>query len=130
MILLRKNQTNPFALTLTELSDLNAASNWLFRFTLEQTKTYEYLIFLSDTSTNAERYNLFNLDLPTDVDFKFKGDYHYRVYQMPDQDDTDYTRGTLVEQGKMRLLDTVVAIPTFTPDSNINVYDPTDIPAS
>lgn len=127
MILLSKNQVNQFALTLSELANNEEPNNWLFRFTLEQDKSYEYLIFLVDSSTNTERYNLFELDLPTDVDFKFKGDYTYRAYQMPDTNDTDYTRGELVELGKMRLLDSVVSIPTFTPNTNTSIYDSSDI---
>lgn len=130
MILLTKNQLNQFALTLNELSNPDQPSNWLFRFTLEQDKSYEYLIFLDDSSTNIERYNLFELDLTGEepqVDFRFKDDYYYKVYQMPDTNDTDYTRGLLVEEGKMRLLDAVVVTPTFTPNTNTDIYDSSDI---
>jgi len=127
MILLNKNQSNQIALTLSELANANVASNWLFRFVLEQDKSYSYLKFLIDENSNFERYNLFTLEIPTDIDFKFKGDYTYYVYQMPDTNDTDYTRGTLVEFGKMRLLDTVVVTPTFTPTTDTPIYDSSDI---
>jgi hypothetical protein len=127
MILLNKNQSNRIALTLSELANVNVASNWLFRFVLEQDKSYSYLKFLIDENSNFERYNLFTLDIPTDIDFKFKGDYTYYVYQMPDTNDTDYTRGSLVEFGKMRLLDTVVVTPTFTPTTDTPIYDSSDI---
>lgn len=127
MILLTKNQLNQFALTLKELSNPDEPNIWLFRFTLEQDSSYEYLIFLDDSSTNTDRYNLFELDLPTDVDFRFKDDYYYKVYQMPDTNDTDYTRGLLVEQGKMRLLEAVATTPTFTPNTNNDIYDSSDI---
>lgn len=123
MILLNKNQSNTLALTLSELANPNVASNWLFRFVLEQDKSYEYLKFLTDENANFERYNLFTLVEPTDIDFKFKGDYTYYVYQMPDTNDTDYTRGTLVESSKMRLIDTPVSIPTFTPTTDTPIYD-------
>tara|TARA_R110000868_G_scaffold279203_1_gene539268 strand:- start:16576 stop:16833 length:258 start_codon:yes stop_codon:yes gene_type:complete len=85
------------------------------------------LIFLTDENTNFERFNLFTLDLPTDIVFKFKGDYTYYVYQMPDTNDTDYLRGEQVEFGKMRLLDTVIATPTFTPTTDTPIYDSSDI---
>ena len=127
MILLNKNQSNQIALTLSELANANVSYNWLFRFVLEQDKSYSYLKFLIDENSNFERYNLFTLDIPTDIDFKFKGDYTYYVYQMPDTNDTDYTRGTLVEFGKMRLLDTVVVTPTFTPTTDTPIYDSSDI---
>jgi hypothetical protein len=109
------------------LANANVSYNWLFRFVLEQDKSYSYLKFLIDENSNFERYNLFTLDIPTDIDFKFKGDYTYYVYQMPDTNDTDYTRGTLVEFGKMRLLDTVVVTPTFTPTTDTPIYDSSDI---
>ena len=123
MILLNKNQSNTLALTLSELANPNVASNWLFRFVLEQDKSYQYLKFLTDENANFERFNLFTLVEPTDIDFKFKGDYTYYVYQMPDTNDTDYTRGTLVESSKMRLIDTPITTPTFTPTTDTPIYD-------
>lgn len=130
MILLTKNQLNQFALTLKELSNPDEPNIWLFRFTLEQDSSYEYLIFLDDSSTNTDRYNLFELDLTgedPEIDFRFKDDYYYKVYQMPDTNDTDYTRGLLVEQGKMRLLEAVATTPTYTPNTNNDIYDSSDI---
>jgi hypothetical protein len=127
MILLNKLQSNQIALTLSELANPNVANNWLFRFILEQDKSYEYLKFLTDENANIERFNLFTLILPTDIDFKFKGDYTYYVYQMPDIADTDYTRGTQVEFGKMRLIDTVVTSPTFIPTTDTPIYDSSNI---
>lgn len=130
MILLTKNQLNQFALTLKELSNPDEPNIWLFRFTLEQDSSYEYLIFLDDSSTNTDRYNLFELDLTgedPEINFRFKDDYYYKVYQMPDTNDTDYARGLLVEQGKMRLLEAVATTPTFTPNTNNDIYDSSDI---
>lgn len=123
MILLSKSQSNTIPLTLSELASVNVASNWLFRFVLEQDKSYEYLKFLTDENINFERFNLFTLIEPTDIDFRFKGDYTYYVYQMPDTNDTDYTRGILVESGKMRLIDTPITTPTFTPTTDTPIYD-------
>lgn len=127
MIQLTKDTTNQIAVTLTELSDPNLPDNWLFIFTLEQEDSYSYPIFLTDTSTNTERYNLFELVLPTDIDFKFLGDYQYNCYQMPDTNDFDYTRGIQVEIGKMRLFDAIEIIPTFTPNTNTTIYDASNI---
>jgi hypothetical protein len=127
MIQLNKDQSNRIALTLSELANPLVASNWLFRFVLEQDKSYEYLKFLTDENSNFERFNLFTLIEPTDIDFKFKGDYSYYVYQMPDTNDEVYTRGTLVEFGKMRLSDVVIATPTFIPTTTTPIYDSTVI---
>ena len=123
MILLRKNQTSTFAVTLKELANPNVAYNWLFRFRKEQSKeSYEYLIFLTDDSPNTERYNQFDLVEGTDLTMPI-GDYEYRVYQMPDTNDTDYTRGTQVEIGKMRLIETPNVIPTFITNNENPIYD-------
>ncbi len=123
MILLRKNQSNTFAVTLSELENPNVASNWLFRFRKDQSReSYEYLIFLTDTSPNTERYNQFDIVEGTDLTLPL-GDYEYRVYQMPDTNDTDYTRGTQVEIGKMRVIETPQNIPTFTPNNEALIYD-------
>lgn len=130
MILLQREQTNQIALTLSELASVSVPNNWLFRFVLDQDDSYEYLIFLPDESTSQERYNLFTLIEGTDLDFKFIGDYLYEVYQMPDQNDTDYTRGSLVENGKMRLIETDQTDPTFEPNTQTPIYDPTDFPGS
>lgn len=123
MILLRKNQTNTFAVTLNELANPNVAYNWLFRFRKEQSKeSYEYLIFLTDDSPNTERYNQFDIAEGTDLTMPI-GDYEYRAYQMPDTNDTDYTRGTQVEIGKMRLIETPNVIPTFITNNENPIYD-------
>ena len=127
MILLNKDQSNQIALTLSELANPSLANNWLFRFILEQDKSYEYLSFLTDENANIERFNLFTLVEPTDIDFKFKGDYAYYIYQMPDTNDTDYLRGELVEEGKMRLLNIITPTPTFTPTTTTPIYDSSDI---
>jgi len=127
MIQLTKDQSNTIALTLSELANESLPNNWLFRFQLVQSKTtYEYLGFLVADS-NSERYNQFTLVEPDDFNFRSKGDYLYEVYQMPDTDDTDFTRGTLVENGMMRLSDAVVVTPTFTPNTEANIYDSTSI---
>lgn len=123
MILLRKNQSNTFAVTLNELANPNVAYNWLFRFRKEQSKeSYEYLIFLTDDSPNTERYNQFDIAEGTDLTMPI-GDYEYRAYQMPDTNDTDYTRGTQVEIGKMRLIETPNVIPTFITNNENPIYD-------
>jgi hypothetical protein len=127
MILLQKSQLNKICLTLSELENLTSPINWLFRFTLDQEENYEYLLFLEDISLFPQRYNLFDLVEGTDVTFKFIGDYGYEVYQMPNNTSTDFTLGLLVENGKMRLLETEVQTPTFTTNIDTPIYDSTNI---
>lgn len=124
MILLTQGESNPIALTLSELSLSENPSNWLFRFVLEQSDEYEYLLYLTDVSQSVNRYNLFTLVEGTDVTFRSIGDYTYYVYQMPNGGSLDYTQGHLVENGKMRLIEsTEETIPTFNVDTNTDIYD-------
>jgi hypothetical protein len=46
---------------------------------------------------------------------------------MPNNTSTDFTLGLLVENGKMRLLETEVAIPTFNTNIDTPIYDSSDI---
>lgn len=124
MILLRQSQTNKITVTLNELKSVNLPDYWLFVFTNEQSKTYEYALQLTDESVSTDRYNYFTLIEGTDVTFKFLGDYEYNVYQMPNNVSTDKTDGLLVETGKMRLIKaTETEIPTFIVDTNTNIHD-------
>jgi hypothetical protein len=127
MILLQKSQSNQICLTLSELENQSLPINWLFRFTLDQEENYEYLLFLEDISLFPQRYNLFDLVEGTDATFKFIGDYGYEVYQMPNNTSTNFTLGLLVENGKMRLLETEVQTPTFTTNIDTPIYDSTNI---
>jgi len=126
-ILINKESQSTFVVTLTEAADSLVALNWLFRFNRDQGDR-EYLLFLTDVSPHPKRYNEFVISEGTetgdDVEFINTGDYKYRVYQMPDTDDTDYTRGTLVETGKARVIETEAARPAFAPTTNPNVYKP------
>lgn len=107
--------------TLTELSDLLTPLNWLFRFISDQSER-EYLTFLTDVSEATERYNSFPFTEGVDITFEEAGDYKYEAYQMPDTNDTDYTRGTLVEVGKVRVIDQEAANPAYNAEGNNNVY--------
>ena len=127
MILIQKSQLNQVCLTLSELENPSLPINWLFRFVLDQDDSYEYLLFLDDISTAPSRYNLFELTEGVDVTFKFEGDYLYECYQMPNISTTNYLLGTLVESGKMRLLEVAEIIPTFTPNTETPIYDSSNI---
>ena len=126
MIRLTKGTSTTIALTLSELANQSVANNWLFRFLNIQSDTYEYLSFLV-ADLDSPRYNEFTITLPADFDFRFCGDYVYEVYQMPDTDDEDYSRGTLVENGLMELLEATVATPTYTPNTDTEIYDSSNI---
>jgi hypothetical protein len=116
-----KAQANRLILTLNELSDPLIESNWLFRFNKDQGGE-EYLVFLTDLSPYPETYNEFEIIEGTQLTFLTDGDYKYEVYQMPDTDDTDYTRGISVEIGKARVVPAEIVRVAYTPNKNKNVY--------
>ena len=120
-LLITKGQLKNLVVTLSELSDPQTPLNWLFRFESDQS-TKDYLVFLTDVSEATERYNSFPFTEGVDVTFEEAGDYKYEAYQMPDTVDTDYTRGTLVEVGKVRVIDVEEANPAYNAESNENVY--------
>jgi len=107
VILLRKNQLNKIALTLTELANPLIANNWLFVFHLEQSQgdeEYSQRSQLPDLGVSNKRYNYFELTEGVDITFSLEGMYQYTVYQMPNETSTDESEGELVETGKMKLL--------------------------
>jgi len=118
---IHKGEDNRIIVTLTELQDDSVGVNWLFRYNKDQGNK-EHVAFLDDISVHTGRYNMFMLNEGTDITFTYTGDYMYRVYQMPDTLDTDYTRGTLVEVGKARVIETEEVRNTYTPNTNKNVY--------
>lgn len=107
MILLRKNQLNKIAVTLSELKNDLLPSNWLFVFHLEQDQgdgNNTKRLQLPDLGVSDKRYNYFELTEGTDVTFDFEGKYTYKCYQMPNDTSTDETLGELVEVGMMLLV--------------------------
>lgn len=126
MILLRKNQLNKIAVTLSELKNDLIPSNWLFVFHLEQSQgddEYVYRLQLPDLNVTDNRYNYFELTEGTDVTFALEGFYQYYCYQMPDAISTDENDGQLVEVGKMLLIgeDETEYVNTVASNTYINV---------
>lgn len=121
-ILITKSSLNIIALTLSELEDETLAINWLFRFVKDEGKQ-EILCYLTDLNADTSRYNLFHLLEGTDATFTKKGDYSYQVYQMPNGGSLDYTLGTQVEIGKIRVIDNITVVPnSFAPTLTSNIY--------
>lgn len=106
-----KGQVSRLTVTLSELADASLPNIWLFVFKKDQGEQ-TYKVFLEDISEAEESYNQFLINEPLDVDF-MTGDYSYKVYQMPDEDDTDESRGVLVEIGKARIVKNDSATASF-----------------
>lgn len=105
MIYIEKDTTNKIVLTLTENSTLSSPF-YLFVFENEWDMATEPIeIYLPDTSTATDRYNLFTLiegdGTGADLDL-VKGQYTYNVYEASSIPSTvSDTTGIVVEEGRM-----------------------------
>lgn len=101
MIYINKGEVNSIVLTLTEVSTFSAPY-YLFVFQNEMNPTSDPILFTAeDESTFPERFNLFYLDEPVDVEL-MKGQYTYSVYESitPPTEISD-TTGVVIEEGRM-----------------------------
>jgi len=101
MIYINKGEVNSIVLTLTEVSTLTSPY-YLFVFQNEMNPTSDPILFTAlDESDYPERFNLFYLDEPVDVEL-MKGQYTYSVYEstIPPTEISD-TTGVVIEEGRM-----------------------------
>lgn len=101
MVYINKGEVNSIVLTLTEVSTLSAPY-YLFVFQNEMNPTSDPILFTNlDESPYPERFNLFYLDEPIDVEL-VKGQYTYSVYEstIPPTEISD-TTGVVIEEGRM-----------------------------
>lgn len=121
-IQIKKNQLTQIALTLKEKANLNNDLIWLFRFVSEQSKK-EFFCNLLDLSVAQDRYNLFNLYEGTSIELS-EGDYTYYVYQMPEENNNNFSIGLLCEIGKAQVKGINQNINTFNNTTTIiNIYE-------
>ncbi len=111
-----KNQQKRIVVSLNELKKEASWEYFLFVFTNEQNGQV-VKSFLTDVSPYPVRYNEFIIEIPTTFNLPYFGDYKYEAYEMPDDSDTDETRGNLVEVGKLRYFDV---------DASGNAYIPSN----
>jgi hypothetical protein len=80
MIYITRDANNEFALTLTESSTISNPY-FLFKFVWEYNESADPIYWVgTDYSPYPDRYNLFYIDEPTDVEFR-QGQYRYEVYE-------------------------------------------------
>jgi len=114
MILLQTATANNITVTLKEKQTLETPY-FLFVFNYEADDTIQYAIILSDLSSYTYRYNMFTLNLPTDIDIKTAGDYEYRIFEQTSDSNIDPDLAdNLLETGKMRLKETSTTITSST----------------
>ncbi len=111
MIFINKNSENTVALSLSDTVTLTGDTYFLFQFTDIQSRD-EVTFTGLDTSSNTDRYNLFNIIETGSTDTNLtastinlvgNGYYDYRIYQMSGQTNTsvnDVTGGP-IQYGKV-----------------------------
>lgn len=116
MIYIDKDSENKIVLTLTESSTLSNP-NYLFVFQNEyDTDATAQELYLPDTSTATDRYNLFVLNEGTgtgdDIELD-KGQFTYTVYEAVGVPTTvSDTTGVIIEEGRMVVDSTIATIST------------------
>ena len=101
MIYINKGEVNSIVVTLSEVSTL-PSPYYLFVFQNEMNPTSDPILFTNlDESPYPERFNLFYMDEPIDVEL-MKGQYSYSVYEstIPPTEISD-TTGVVIEEGRM-----------------------------
>lgn len=102
MIYINKGEVNSIVLTLSEVSTFQPVY-YLFVFQNEMNPNSDPILFTNtDESPYPERFNLFYLDEPIDVEL-MKGQYTYSVYESYTYppESIDDTTGVVIEEGRM-----------------------------
>lgn len=101
MIYINKGEVNSIVVTLSEVSTL-PSPYYLFVFQNEMNPESDPILFTNtDESPYPERFNLFYLDEPVDVEL-MKGQYTYSVYESTiPPTSIDDTTGVIIEEGRM-----------------------------
>ena len=99
MLLLKQSEINKIAVSLSQLVTI-ANPNFLFSFFHQQKR--EYFNFYLTAESRSNRFDLFLLTLPTDVDLP-KGNYIFSIYES--EDETTTTEGkTMLIKGKAEVV--------------------------
>ena len=99
MLLLKQNEINKIAVSLSQLVTIQNP-NFLFSFFHQQKR--EYFNFYLTAESRSNRFDLFLLNLPTDVDLP-KGNFIFSIYES--EDETTTTEGkTMLIKGKAEVV--------------------------
>jgi len=93
---------------------------YLWRFYNEQTKV-ESLIEISNSQEANNRFDLFTLTLPTDLDLK-EGVYIWEIYESSSSGDTDYSNMNELANGTAKVVATFTSNTSYEPTGTDTVY--------
>jgi len=105
MIQIVQGASNSIVLTLTENVTIN---NPYYLMVLDgRVNEAQIKLFITDTSSYPEHYNLFVLIEGTDITIPFKGDYKYRVFEKEVNTNEDIPSDSyLLQTGLLRVTST------------------------
>lgn len=108
----------------TNVSDMVTISNpyFLWRFYNEETKG-ESLLYITNQTPLNDRYDRFDITLPTDVDLN-EGKYRFYVYQNDNNVDVDYDNMTLLREGVLTVVTSFNADTYYEPTGTDKYYEP------
>ena len=129
MQIIRRSTINTLVFTLTEKITLTAPF-FLFELTARQSGT-KYYFTKADSSSYADTYNQFLIEetsseAPTNgkISLPLVGEYYYKIYEQTSSTNLNPTLTTsTVEEGIIRVVDTVDAISTYQLTESITVYN-------
>lgn len=116
MLLLKQNDQNKIAVSLSQLVTI-ANPNFLFSFFHQQKR--EYFNFYLTAQSSSNRFDLFLLSLPTDMDLP-KGNFIFSIYES--EDNTITTEGkNLLIKGKAEVVTDFPAGDYYTVNTTNNI---------
>jgi len=97
---------------------------YLWRFQHQESQK-EYLIELTNLTPDVQRFDRFELTLPTQLDLE-GGKYEYWVYESPETGDEDFTNMRILSVGRLDVEETAgTADKTYQTDEGADtVYKP------
>ena len=119
MIILVKSSSNDMYVVCDDVLTL-ADPIYLWRFYNEQTKE-QYLIELANNQEANNRFDMFTLVLPTDLNLD-TGVYSWEIYQSPLTGDEDYSAMLMLSNGTARVDATFNTNTSYEPSGTDTVY--------
>jgi len=111
MLVIDKGETKNWVMTLTEKTTL-VNPYYLFEAFNKQTLDYTYMILPTDTSTQTQRYNLFEVtetsspSVAGEIEL-MAGEYIYKVYEQASSSNTDPTGLNCVEENALQVKESI-----------------------
>jgi len=119
MLLLTKAISNKMYVVCDDILTLDNPI-YLWRFVHAQTRA-QYLIELVNSAEQNQRYDLFTLILPTDLDLT-EGEYIYEIYQSDTTGDENYSAMLQLANGVARVQATFTDNESYEPTGTDTTY--------